>query len=142
MVYDVIQNIVFTQTYDRLLSTIKSYRESFTKNETDNETNDIVYNRIYKILCHYTNHPFISIILHVDGINLDKTSKQHLWILSCALVEVPPNIRIHRQNNLILSLWTAQEQPDIDLWLCSCLKQLRSLKINGECEFKRRINFM
>jgi hypothetical protein len=132
LVYDVNQEIIFTQTYDRVSSIIKSYRETFSKNVLDNETNDIVYNKNYKILYRYTNYPFISVIIHLDGIKLDKSSKNHLWILSCALIELPPAIRIRRQNNLILSMWIAEEQPNVNLWLHKCLNQLASLKVNGK----------
>jgi hypothetical protein len=126
-IFDSIQEIMFARVYDRLCFIINSYRDSFTKQETDYETNDIVYNRNYKIFRDSIHYPFISIILHLDGINL---------ILSCSIVELPPTVRTRRQNNIILSLWIGKEQPDIYLWLDRCFSQLTNLKAKG-----RRIQF-
>ncbi len=81
----------------------------------DKETNDIVYNKNYRILCDSMHYPFISIIIHLDGIGLGKTNKEHLWIFSCSICELPPAVRNRRQNNIILSLWISKEQPDINL---------------------------
>ncbi|CAF4479761.1 unnamed protein product, partial [Rotaria sp. Silwood2] len=80
-------------------------------------------------MCDSINYPFISIILHVDGIGLSESNNQSLWILSCSIVELPPAVRTRRQNNLILSMWTAKEQPIIELWLNSCFHQLANLKL-------------
>ena len=130
-IFDSIQEIMFARIYDRLSSIIESYRQSITKQETDYETNDIVYNRNYKLLCDSVCHPFISIIIHLDGIDLTKSTMK-LWILSCSIVELPPNIRNRRQNNIILSLWISQEQPNIHLWLDHCFCQLIDLKRKGK----------
>lgn len=132
--------MLFTQIYDRLYLTINSYCERFTKG-MDNETNDIVFNTNYKNFRDSIHYPFISLILHIDGINLDQSSKHHLWILSCSIVEVPPGIRTRRENNIILSLWIAKEQPKINLWLDRCFSQLKSLKITGKSTTKRRNEF-
>ncbi len=132
IIFDSIQETLFTQVYDHLYFIINSYRERFTKQEIDNETNDIVFNENYKIFRDSINHPFISLIMHLDGIKLDKSNKHHLWILSCSIVELPPAVRSRRQNNIILSLWIAKEQPDIKLWLDRCISQLTTLKITGK----------
>lgn len=132
IVFDSIQETLFTQVYDHLHFIINSYRERFTKQEIDNETNDIVYNKNYKIFRDSIHYAFISLIIHLDGINLDKSKIYHLWILSCSIVELPPVVRGHRQNNIILSLWIAKEQPDINLWLDRCFSQLTNLKITGK----------
>ncbi|CAM4791381.1 unnamed protein product [Rotaria magnacalcarata] len=117
--------------FDRLYTIIDEYRKLFTQRTLDNETNDIVYNRNYKILCNLFNYPFISIILHLDGISLSASNKQSMWMLSCSIVELPPEVRNRRQNNLILSIWIGKEQPDIDLWLGQTLNQLAHLKSKG-----------
>ncbi|CAF4403905.1 unnamed protein product, partial [Rotaria magnacalcarata] len=122
---------MFTRTYDRLSSVIDEYRECFTKQQMKNETNDIVYNKNYKLLYNSTNDRFITILLHVDGIGLSNNNKESLWLLSCSIIELPPAIRIRRQNNLVLSMWISNEQPNIYLWLTQCIQQLSNLKEKG-----------
>ncbi|CAF3985987.1 unnamed protein product [Rotaria magnacalcarata] len=122
---------MFTRTYDRLSSVIDEYRECFTKQQMNNETNDIVYNKNYKLLYNSTNDRFITILLHVDGIGLSNNNKESLWLLSCSIIELPPAIRIRRQNNLVLSMWISNEQPNIYLWLTQCIQQLSNLKEKG-----------
>jgi hypothetical protein len=135
LVFDAMQELMFTRTYDRLFTIINSYREMFTQRTLDTETNDIVYNRNYKTLCDSIDYPFISIILHLDGISLSKSNKQPMWILSCSIVELPPVVRNHRQNNLILSIWIGKQQPDIELWLRQTFNQLTYLKSRGKYTF-------
>ena len=130
--FDSIQVTMFTRTYDRLSSIINSYRQNFGKEEVGSETNDIIYNRNYKSLCDGVHYSFISIIVHLDGVSLCKTSKRTLWIFSCSICELPPAIRNRRQNNIILSLWLSKEQPHINLWLDRCLCQLINLKQKGK----------
>jgi hypothetical protein len=135
IIFDVLQELIFTRTYDRLSSTINSYREIFRNQQFDDDTNDIVYNKSYKKLFDSIAYPFISILLHLDGINLGKSNKQCLWILSCSIIEIPPAIRTHRQNNLVLSMWTANQHPNIELWLDRCFQQLSNLKHKGMTAF-------
>jgi hypothetical protein len=111
LVFDAMQELMFTRTYDRLFTIINSYREMFTQRSLDTETNDI------------------------DGISLSKSNKQPMWILSCSIVELPPVVRNHRQNNLILSIWIGKQQPDIELWLRQTFNQLTYLKSRGKYTF-------
>ena len=131
LIFDSIQEILFARTYDRLSSIINSYRQVFANQATDNETNDVVYNKNYKSFFNYIQYPFISVIIHLDGIGLGRSNSKHLWILSCSICELPPNIRNRRQNNIVLSLWISDRQPCIDLWLDRCLCQLANLKKKG-----------
>ena len=131
IIFDSLQETIFTRTYDRLSKTIVSYREAFTRKQFDGEINDIVYNINYKTLRESSPDPFISILLHLNGIGLSESTNQCLWILSSSIVELPPAIRTRRQNNLILSMWIANEQPNIELWLKQCFCQLMELKRKG-----------
>ena len=81
---------------------INSYRERFRHRQIDDEINDIVHNNNYKVLCDSTVYPFISLLLHVDGISLGESTKQSLWIISCSIIELPPIYRNRRQNNVIM----------------------------------------
>ena len=61
--------------------------------------------------------------------------------MSCSIVELPPDVQNRRQNNIILSLWIAKEQPDINLWLDRCFSQLAHLKIAAKSTIKKRDKF-
>ncbi|CAF1475211.1 unnamed protein product [Adineta ricciae] len=130
-IFDSVQETVFTRVYNRLKSVIDTYQTIFTKNEADNKTNDLVFNNNYQFLRGCTNRPLMSLLLHLDGIDLDRSGTLHLWILSCSILELPPSIRTERQNNVVLSLWVSKEYPDINLWLDRCFGQLVNLKAKG-----------
>ncbi|CAF3834664.1 unnamed protein product [Rotaria magnacalcarata] len=140
LIFDAMHELVFTQIYDRLHTIMNAYRDIFKQQTFDDENNDVVYNQNYKLLCDSTDDPFISIILHLDGVSLSKSNKQPMWILSCSFVELPPIIRNRRQNNLILSIWVGKKQPYIELWLSETIKQLKNLKSKDKATEIR--NFM
>jgi hypothetical protein len=131
LVFDVLQERVFAQTYDRLSTLIDNYRSIFSQNVFSNENNDIVYNRNYKILSESIDNPFISVVLHIDGISLSKSSNQPMWLLTCSINELPPPVRNQRRNNLVLSIWISKQQPTMDLWLNQTLRQLKRIKSTG-----------
>jgi hypothetical protein len=130
-IYDVDLSFVFTQTLDCLSDQIDIYRNAFLNHSRDELTNDIPYNNNYRMLLATTNQPFISLILHVDGIGLGQSSGEHLWLLSCSLVELPPYLRMRRFNMPVLSVWIAKEAPDMSLWLQDVFQRLHILKEKG-----------
>lgn len=74
----------------------------------------------------------ISLILHIDGINITSSSKLKLWMLSGSIVELPPKLRSRRFNMVILSLWIGYVIPPVKLWLSSSMSKLQSIKRNGK----------
>ena len=87
-------------------------------NEKDDNNNDIPFQKVYHSFIKTVIHqPFISAILHLDGIGLGKASKLTLWILSFSILELPPRSRNQGKNMIILSLWIGARQPIIKLWL-------------------------
>lgn len=75
--------------------------------------------------------PFITNLFHVDGIQLGKSNKLTLWLLSCCIVEVPPHLRTQRDNMALLSMWVGTLQPIMKLWLRECVSNLKNLKSTG-----------
>ncbi|CAF2221045.1 unnamed protein product [Rotaria magnacalcarata] len=142
LIFDAMHELVFTQIYDRLHTIMNAYRDIFKQQTFDDENNDVVYNQNYKLLCDSTDDPFISIILHLDGVSLSKSNKQPMWILSCSFVELPPIIRNRRQNNLILSIWVGKKQPYIELWLSETIKQLKNLKSKDKYILAKETNIL
>jgi hypothetical protein len=132
-VFDVNQSLAFARTLDRLLPDIEDNRkEIIAKYLSSHNNNDIMFNKNYqKLQNSYGSSPFISLLLHLDGISLSKSSKLTLWLFSCSLVELPVNLRYYRFNMIILSVWIGHREPPIDLWLNECLHQLNYLKEKG-----------
>lgn len=132
-IFDVNQQLVFTRTLNRLLIDIETNRQQIvTDRSSPYNNNDIVFNRVYQELENkYGSIPFISLLLHLDGICLSKSSKLTLWLLSCSIVELPVHLRYRRFNMIILSVWVGYREPLIDLWLSECLQQLNIFKKKG-----------
>ena len=126
-IFDVNQPLVFARMLDRLLPDIECYRkqididQSSHKNQRNN-TNDMMFNKTYQELNNrFSSSPFISLLLHLDGISLTKSNRLVLWVLSCSLIELPAHLRYRRFNMIILSVWVGYREPPIDLWLTECL---------------------
>ena len=130
-IYDANLSLLFNRTLDCLSNEINSYRRTFLTASRDELTNDIPYNKNYQLLLNTTNQPFISLILHLDGIGLSRSNNQPLWLLSCSLVELPPHLRIRRFNMPVLSVWIAKEEPNMNLWLQEIVGRLQILKKEG-----------
>ena len=130
-IYDVDLSLSFSRMLDFLSPSIDAYRDRFLNCPRDESTNDIPYNKNYRLLLDSTNQPFISIIIHLDGISLSRSSNQPLWLLSCSIVELPPHLRVRRHNMPVLSVWIAQEEPSMEVWLRDILSQLQVLKERG-----------
>ncbi|CAF4367490.1 unnamed protein product, partial [Rotaria sordida] len=81
-------------------SDIEDNRKQIIVNHlSPHNNNDIMFNQVYKELQNnYGSSPFISLLLHLDGISLCK------------------------------SIWVGHQEPLIDLWLSECLNQLNHLK--------------
>ncbi|CAF3198441.1 unnamed protein product [Rotaria socialis] len=107
-IFDVNQPLVFTRTLDRLSSEIEDNRKQCNLNHLSrqNNNNDIIFNQVYKELQNrHGSSSFISLLLHLDGISLCKSSKLNLWLLSCSLIELPVHLRYRRFNMIVLSVW-------------------------------------
>ncbi len=131
-IYDIDYELVFTDIIERHLVDIIGYREKIFNVETDDINNDIPFQQIYRsFLKTNVRQPFISTLLHLDGIALGKSNKLTLWLLSCSILELPPHLRNQRQNMVILSMWVGTRQPIIKIWLRECIKNLKKLKSTG-----------
>ncbi|CAM4808972.1 unnamed protein product [Rotaria magnacalcarata] len=113
-IFDVNQPLVFTRTLVRLSSEIEDNRKQCNLNHLSrqNNNNDIIFNQVYKELqSRHDSSSFISLLLHLDGINLCKSSKLNLWLLSCSLIELPVHLRYRRFNMIVLSVWIGHREP-------------------------------
>jgi hypothetical protein len=115
----------------RLSSDIEEYKKLIL-NPNSQKIYDIPFGKIYQsLLRKYPNENLLSLLLHVDGISLAKSTKLKLWICDAALVELPPILRNRRSNIFLLSMYIGYSQPKVKTWLQSSFSQLNSLKTTG-----------
>ncbi|CAF4129263.1 unnamed protein product [Rotaria magnacalcarata] len=107
----------------RYLTTANDQLHSYTANKTSDESeevnkqsNDIPFASCYQNLLKYDNN-FISLLFHIDGIGLFKSSKLKLWLFSTSIIELPPRLRYKRCNMPVVSVWVGYKEPNIYMWL-------------------------
>lgn len=120
----------------RLWPKIITYKRKIELNQSD-DSNDIPFNIAYRDMLTRIdlNRNFMSLILHLDGISLCKSTKHTLWLLSGVIVELPPELRYRRENMILLSVYVGQSEPTTRTWLNSCVANLLRLKTNGKFFF-------
>ena len=115
----------------RLAHEIQQYKHVFL-NASDEKSYDIPFAKQYKkLLIQYHDENLLSLILHIDGTSLVKSTKLKLWLCSASIVELPSNIRVRRQNMILLSMYIGYSEPNVKIWLESSLTMLRKLKEKG-----------
>ncbi|CAM4744206.1 unnamed protein product [Rotaria magnacalcarata] len=132
-VYDTHFANILTLIITRLFKYVQDYKEKILKNadNDNNEVHDIPFASTYRELLRKYKNNFISLLFHVDGINLCKSTKLKMWLFSSSIIELPPIIRYRRINMPLISVWIARQEPDMKLWLASSVQMLKSLKKNG-----------
>jgi hypothetical protein len=130
-VYDLDYPMYFVRFLDRHAPDIAKYREKIATGQVDNN-NDIAFQSTYQSLMQSIGQkPFISLMLHLDGISLGESNKLSLWLFSCSIIELPPHLRNKRSNMPLLSAWAGYREPVVELWLRACIPSLLGLKSLG-----------
>jgi hypothetical protein len=115
----------------RLASNIEQYKKTIL-NPGLQTIYDIPFGEIYQyLLKKYPNENLLSLLLHVDGIGLVKSTKLKLWLCSASIVELLPCLRSRRSNMFVLSMYIGYSDPDVTTWLKSCFSSLNVLKGTG-----------
>jgi hypothetical protein len=115
----------------RLAPDIERYRKTFS-NAHGNMSFDIPFAQNYRrLLRRYAGQNLLSLILHIDGISLVKSSKLCLWVCNASIVELPPNVRTRRSSILLVSMYIGYSEPNAKLWLDACFVELNTLKQKG-----------
>ncbi|CAF5036720.1 unnamed protein product, partial [Rotaria sp. Silwood1] len=96
-IYDIDVDIIFYQLIDRLWPEIIEYKQQLASNSS-NEYNDIPLNALYRNMISRLAYgvDFVSLILHVDGVSLCKSSKLTIWLLSGIFIELPTHLQYRR----------------------------------------------
>jgi hypothetical protein len=83
----------------------------------------------------------LTLIVHCDGAPLVRSSKQSLWPLFASVVELPPPIREHQRNIVLLAIWASKRKPNPNLFLHETITDLQSLIKNGMTLFLRGVEY-
>ncbi|CAF1134088.1 unnamed protein product [Adineta steineri] len=98
-IFDIDVNTVLFHLLNRLWPSILEYKNEIESN-TANDYNDIPFNYLYQNMIQKISGEteFITIILHLDGISICKSTKLKLWLLSGIIVELHPRIVLQNGN--------------------------------------------
>ncbi|CAF1499435.1 unnamed protein product, partial [Adineta steineri] len=132
-IYDTQFMTLLIMIVSRLFQEIESYRESFSKNDNIGDINtihDIPFANVYQRLRKSHDNKIITLLLHLDGIGICKSTKLKMWILTASIIQLPPNLRYRRENMPLISLWFSCSIPNIDMWLSYGIEMLKSVKLN------------
>ena len=131
-IYDVDIYLVLETIIKRLSSKIEEYNCQIKQNNDLDQTNDIPFNALYQQLLEQNpNKNLISLLLHLDGIGLTKSTQLKMWMFSGSIIELPPHIRYRRYNMVLLSIWVGYSEPEMELWLEPIVNELKYLKTRG-----------
>ena len=123
---------LLTTIVTRLSSEIQNYKKIIAGN-AQQAPYDVPFGRQYqKLLVERADENLLSLIIHIDGISLVKSTKLKLWLCSASIIEVPPRLRTQRQNIALLSMYIGSTEPDVKMWLRSCLNDIQQLKEKGK----------
>ena len=122
----------------RLTREIEEYRQIILRNDST-VPYDIPFSENYRRLLKEQNGAhLLSLILHIDGINLVKSSRLSLWILNVSLVEIPARLRKNRANIALCSIYIGYSEPNPIVWLETSFSRILELKQRGKKEKRFR----
>lgn len=141
-IFDTDIHALLVNIVSRLSSEIEEYKKIIS-NSNPQTIYDIPFGKVYQsLLRQYSNENLLSLLLHVDGISLVKSTKLKLWICDAVLVELPPILRNKRSNITLLSMYIGYSDPNVKIWLKSCFSNLNSLKATGLYDFIKIFTFL
>ena len=59
--------------------------------------------------------PLVSLLLHLDGVGLTRSTQLKLWLFSGSIVELPPKLHNRRYNMIALSIWVGHSEPETEI---------------------------
>ena len=129
-IFDTDLSSLLKTTIERLINKIEVYTKIIATGEHVHY--DIPFGKQYQqLLFESRGKNIISLIIHIDGISLVKSTKLKLWLCSASIIEVPAYIRTQRKNIILLSMYIGYTEPNIKLWLNSTLQKIKDLKEKG-----------
>ncbi|CAF4500060.1 unnamed protein product [Didymodactylos carnosus] len=135
-IYDSNVELIIKTIMTRLDLNVNEYKNKININEDADKTKDIPFGDLYQKLLKENNYQnMISMLLHVDGISITRSTKLKMWMFSGSIVELPPKLRSQRSNMVLISIWVGYVEPRSNLWLNMSIKNLEVIKVRGNLYF-------
>ena len=120
----------------RLSSIVDEYKRRINIKDDPEETRDIPFGSLYQELLKKNDYKdMISMLLHVDGVSVTKSSKLKMWMFSGCILELPPKLCSRRCNMVLISIWVGYVEPRSKLWLTRVVNTLEIIKTQGIYKF-------
>jgi hypothetical protein len=137
-IFDLDIRRVLTTILARLEPNIEEYKQQINNHDDKEKTNDIAFCLLYQqLLKQNPGQNLISLLLHLDGVGLTRSTQLKLWLLSASIVELPSKLRHRRYNMVPMSIWVGYSEPAPDIWLKLITNELKYLKTHGICRLKK-----
>ncbi|CAF3656548.1 unnamed protein product [Rotaria sp. Silwood1] len=102
---------------------------------------DVTSASLYGTTISNTKCNIITIIIHTDGAPLVRSSKQSIWPCFASIVELPPPIREHQTNIMLLALWSAKVKPNVNVFLERTISDIKQLMTHGTSFYINNIEY-
>ena len=131
--YDANVETILKRISTRLSSHIETYKAKYGVDGDSRKTKDIPFGRFYQELMK-TNEckNLITLLLHLDGVSITRSTKLKMWLFSGCIVELPPKLRNQKSNMVVISIWVAHVEPISTLWLRRATAELEAIKLKGK----------
>ena len=140
-IYDLDVHRVLVIVLERLSESIEEYKKLIKSGDDFEKTKDIPFCGLYQqLLKDNVGQNLISLLLHLDGIGLTKSTQLKLWLFSGSIVELPSRLRYRRYNMIPMSIWVGYQEPKVEQWLKSIAGDLNYWKTKGINTFTVRLS--
>lgn len=120
----------------RLSSSIIQYRAKIALNDDSEHTKDIPFGSLYQdLLKKNDGKNLLTLLLHLDGVSVTRSTKLKMWLFSASIVELPPKLRSRRCNMVLISIWVAHVEPVSHLWLRRSVAHMEMMKHQSKSVF-------
>ena len=99
----------------RLAISMENYKKIILNPDSKTKY-DIPFAKVYKnLLQQYLTENLLTLLLHIDGIPLSKSSKLKLWICDTSIIEISPHLRVQRANMFLISIYIGYTESSVNM---------------------------
>ena len=122
------------------MPSIEDYKQQINDNDDKEKSSDIPFRYLYqKLLRQYREQNLVSLLLHLDGIGLTRSTQLKLWLFSGSIMELPPKLLNRRYNMIPLTIWVGYSEPEPEIWLKPIVNQLMHMKTQGMYQLRKTL---
>lgn len=114
---------------DQYISEICDY---LTQTRDVNEISDVIDSDIYKsIKSKYPSQMILPFTLNIDGAKIFNSSSSTLWPIQLTQSYLPPNLRFHMKNVVLVGLYCGKSKPDVPTIMLPLATEMNMLQNDG-----------